>query len=100
VDTDNVTTDDVVVRDAVEDSRYEVLVDGTVVGFSEYRRYPDRIVIAHTEVDDGLEGRGVASTLVRTMLDEAREQGRRVVASCPYAKAWIARHPDYQDLTR
>jgi predicted GNAT family acetyltransferase len=29
-----------------------------------------------------------------------RARGADVVALCPYTKAWIAKHPDYQDLVR
>jgi predicted GNAT family acetyltransferase len=29
-----------------------------------------------------------------------RASGRDVVAYCPYVKAWLARHADYQDLVR
>ncbi|MEU6943009.1 GNAT family N-acetyltransferase, partial [Streptomyces rubiginosohelvolus] len=38
------------------------------------------------------------SALVRTALDEARAARLRVLATCPFFAAWIARHPDYQDL--
>jgi predicted GNAT family acetyltransferase len=35
---------------------------------------------------------------VRTALDYVRAQGLKVLPLCPYAKAWIGRHPEYQDL--
>ncbi|HEY5930044.1 MAG TPA: N-acetyltransferase [Burkholderiales bacterium] len=31
-------------------------------------------------------------------MDYAREQKLVVLALCPYAKAYIGRHPEYQDL--
>ncbi len=69
-----------------------------MVAISTYRRYDDRIVFVHTEVDDAVEGQGVGSDLVRSALDSVREEGLRVVAQCPFVKEWIGRHPDYADL--
>ena len=41
----------------------------------------------------------MASTLVRTALDDVRDHSdRRVVASCPYVRSWISEHPDYADV--
>ncbi len=54
---------------------------------------------AQGRVDDDAEGQGVGSDLVRTALDQVREEGLRVVAQCPFVKEWIRRHPDYADLT-
>jgi predicted GNAT family acetyltransferase len=88
------------VRDNRDESRFEAVDEaGEVVAISTYRRYDDRIVFVHTEVEDSVEGQGVGSDLVRSALDAVREEGLRVVAQCPFVKAWIGRHPDYADLT-
>ncbi len=55
-------------------------------------------MFTHTEVEPAAEGTGVGSTLVRAALDEVRASGRRVVALCPFVKAYVARHAEYQDL--
>jgi len=87
------------VRDAAERSRFEAVdAGGAVAGFSDYVRYDDRIVFTHTEVDPAFEGRGIGSQLVRQALDAVRATDLRVVATCPFVKAWIARHPSYDDL--
>lgn len=52
----------------------------------------------HTEVDPGLQGRGVADALVRAAMDHARASGLRVIPDCPYVRAWLERHPDYRDV--
>lgn len=88
------------VADAPERERYEIVVDGALAGFAEYRLKPDRITFVHTEIDDAYAGKGLAGVLVRSALDDARARGLRVVPLCPYVKAWIERHPDYADLTR
>jgi predicted GNAT family acetyltransferase len=56
------------------------------------------MTITHTEVPPPVEGRGIASALVRTALDHAREQHWKVRPACSYANAWMRRHPEYEDL--
>lgn len=77
--------------------RFEVTIEGKVAE-SKYLLAGDKFVIEHTEVPEELEGKGIAGRIVRTALDYARGQNLRVLPLCPYAKAWIGRHPEYQDL--
>lgn len=77
--------------------RFELTVDGRTA-FSRYLLAGNKMVIEHTEVPVELEGRGIAGRIVRTELDYARAQKLTVLALCPYAKAFIGRHPEYQDL--
>ena len=80
------------------ESRYEIHVDGKVAGFTQYRDTPDAIDFVHTEIDDAYEGHGLGGQLARGALDQVRASGRRVIATCPFIKGWIAKHDDYQDL--
>jgi predicted GNAT family acetyltransferase len=90
---------DVKVSNNAEQSRYEASVDGEVAGTAEYELEEGRIVFTHTVVDDAYEGQGVGSTLARQALDDVRADGsRRVVPRCQFIRAWIDKHPDYQDL--
>ncbi|HEU0051637.1 MAG TPA: GNAT family N-acetyltransferase, partial [Longimicrobium sp.] len=77
--------------------RFE-LRDGAETALLTYHRDDDVFYILHTEVPPALEGRGIAGRLVRAALDHARAGGMRVVPFCPYAKTWIRRHAEYQDL--
>jgi uncharacterized protein len=82
-----------------EMSRYEAVDDaGVVGGFSEYHVRRGAVVFTHTVVDDAFEGHGVGSALARGALDDVRATGARVVALCPFIKAYIEKHPGYQDL--
>jgi predicted GNAT family acetyltransferase len=81
-----------------EKSRYEILVDGQVVGFSDYRMRGDRQVFVHTEIDPEFRGRDLAATLIRAALDDARADAYRVVPRCPYVAEFIQEHPEYADL--
>jgi predicted GNAT family acetyltransferase len=77
-----------------------VLVDGKPAGQAVYQLRPGTIVFLHTEIDDAYGGRGLGGTLVRAALDSARARELHVVASCPFVRSWIEKHPDYADLTK
>jgi uncharacterized protein len=85
------------IRDNTERHRFELDADGHVA-FSNYKRADGVLTILHTEVPQALEGRGMGSALIRGVLDIARSQGLKVVTICPFAKAYIERHPEYADL--
>ena len=91
-------TPEILVRDAPDRSRFEIVVDGTVAGFSEYHSRPGRIVFTHTEVGEAYQGRGLAGRLIRAALDASRRKGLEVTPRCPYVADFIRRHQDYLDL--
>ena len=87
------------VENQPDQSRYALLQDGEVIGVAEYDLRDDAIVFTHTEVDPAKREKGMASALVKTALDDVRENSdRRVIASCPYVRSWLSEHPDYADL--
>jgi predicted GNAT family acetyltransferase len=87
------------VRDNTGANRFEVLINGEVVGFSAYQRFGDSIVFTHTEVSPTRQEHGLASQLVQTALDQIRDTTRlRVVAQCPYVAHWLTKHEDYRIL--
>lgn len=87
------------VTDNADKRRYEAHLAGELAGFAEYQLADQLIVFTHTEVDQVHEGKGIGSALARFALDDVRERGgRRVLALCPFIKAWMLRHPDYADL--
>ena len=90
---------DVVVSDVRERKRYEARVGDELAAVAEYTRTDEFVAFTHTEVLAGFEGRGVASTLVRSALDDVRAQHRAVLPVCPFVRRFIRRHRDeYADL--
>jgi uncharacterized protein len=89
---------EVLVRDEPELSRYEARVGQQLAGFADYHRQPGLVTVLHTEIDRVFEGRGVGSALVRGMLDDIRREDAKVLAVCPFVKAFLQRHPEYADL--
>ena len=63
-----------------------------------YLRRGDVLEMMHTEVPDALEGQGYGAKLARAALDYVRQEGARVIPSCPFVAAYIERHPAYAEL--
>jgi hypothetical protein len=79
--------------------RYELAVDGHVA--ATYYKIDDRVItFIHTEVPPELGGKGIGSKLIRGALDSVRTDGLKVIAQCPFVKAFIDKNPDYQDLLK
>lgn len=78
--------------------RFEVLVDGGVAGFTDYRDRDQVRSFVHTEVDPAYAGRGLASELIRAALDDARERDLAVLPICPFVRSFISRHLEYVTL--
>lgn len=74
-------------------SRYEIIVDGTVAGFTQFA--PDeagRAVFPHTVVDPAFGGRGLGSILVAGAMADEAERGETVVPVCPFVVKYLKAH--------
>jgi predicted GNAT family acetyltransferase len=92
---------DVVVHEP-DRSRYVLKRGDRVIGASYYDHGSrGEVIITHTEIDEGLNEKGLGSILVRGMLDDLRTSTTaKVVAKCPFTFRFIAMHPEYKDLTQ
>jgi uncharacterized protein len=77
--------------------RFELEVDGHIAA-SYYEIAGPAITFVHTEVPPELGGKGIGSKLIGGALDQVRSEGLKVIARCPFVKAYIEKHPDYADL--
>jgi predicted GNAT family acetyltransferase len=79
--------------------RYQLLRDGTPVSLADYREVGDgTLVFHHTLTPVQYRGNGYAEALVARALDDVRESGRKVVATCWFVEEFLELHPEYQDL--
>ena len=78
--------------------RYWLRIDGHEAEMTYSRAGEKMIIIDHTGVPDALSGRGIGVALVRRGVEDARAEGRKIVPLCPFAKAQIAKHPEWQDV--
>jgi len=79
--------------------RYELAVDGHIAA-TYYKVDHGVITFIHTEVPPELGGKGVGSRLIKGALDQVRSEGLKVIAECPFVKAYIDKHPEYADLLK
>jgi hypothetical protein len=85
------------VVDRPESNRYEIVI-GDQIAFLTYRRGSDNWLLAHTEVPEGLRGKGLGDILAKRALDDARRAGIKVIVKCPFITAWLRRHHEYDDI--
>jgi predicted GNAT family acetyltransferase len=85
------------VRDNTALSRFELEVNGSTA-YSQYHRSRGVVTFLHTEVPGALRGHGAGATLAAGALAMVRSWGEKVYAKCPYMAAYIAKHPEVQDL--
>ena len=80
------------------DRRYELLVDGQLVGIADFSIDGSRVVLPHTEIDPRRRGQGLGALLVQGALEDIRAAGRTVVPACWYVRQYIDEHPEESDL--
>jgi predicted GNAT family acetyltransferase len=76
--------------------RYELTVDGALVGTAQFRTHPDTIVFTHTIVKPEFEGRGLGSRLAKFVLDDAVARGETIVPVCPFIASYLREHNGYE----
>ena len=76
--------------------RYQLTVGGHIA--ATYYEIGGVITFVHTEVPPELGGKGIGSKLIKGALDQIRADGLKVVAQCPFVKAFIDKNAAYQDL--
>ena len=74
--------------------RYELLRDGVVAAHASYRLQDGAVVITHTEVLPGSEGRGIGSKLAAMVVGHLNGRGLPIVPQCEFMASYIARHPE------
>lgn len=95
------TGDETVEReDGASKGRYRLVVDGVEAEMTYSRAGESLIIIDHTEVPATLRGRKVGERLVRQAVEDARRDKIAIMPLCPFAKAQIGRHPEWQDVVR
>ena len=59
---------------------------------------PNKIIIDHTEIFPGNEGKGLGKKIVSKAVETAREKQWKVIPLCPFAKKVIDKTPEFQDV--
>ena len=83
---------------APEHLRYELKLDGEIVGVADYKQDGNVRSFTHTGVEPAHRGQGLAAELIDFALREAQEAGLEVLPYCWYVRDHIAQHPEYIEL--
>jgi uncharacterized protein len=87
-----------------DESRYELLQDGAGIGIAEYRLVtnddgaPTVAEFFHTLVTPRERNKGNAERLVEAALEDVRNRGLKVKATCWYVDQFLVEHPTFADL--
>ncbi|UIK07791.1 DUF5996 family protein [Neorhizobium galegae] len=92
--------DEVEREDGASKGRYRIVVEGVEAEMTYSHAGKDLIIIDHTDVPAALRGRKIGERLVRQAVEDARREGVTIIPLCPFAKAQIERHPEWQDVLR
>ena len=93
---------DLTVEHDVDANRFHLLREGDAVGYLAYRPVgrpgTDLVDVYTTQISPAVRGQGLGEVLVRGALDDLRQRGTSVKASCWYVAEFLDANPDYQDL--
>ena len=62
------------------------------------RASPTMVIADHTLAPDSMRGMGVAKAMVERLIADARAEGFKIFALCPYVKSQFDRHPEWSDV--
>ena len=58
----------------------------------------DKIIIDHTEVNEGHNGKGFGKMMVEKAVEFAREKNIKIIPLCPFAKSVFDKTPTFKDV--
>jgi predicted GNAT family acetyltransferase len=58
----------------------------------------DKIIIDHTEVNSGNEGKSFGKKMVAKAVEYAREKGIKIIPLCPFAKSIFDKTMEFRDV--
>ncbi|SDL22759.1 GNAT family N-acetyltransferase [Siphonobacter aquaeclarae] len=60
-----------------------------------YKQTPHRIYLLHTEVSEGLKGKGAATAIIEKTLRYIEDRQLKLVPICPMVVSYLKRHPEW-----
>lgn len=87
-------------EDGPKGGRYVTIINGDEAEMTYSRAGATRIIIDHTGVPDSMRGLGVGKRLVEAAVQDARAEGVKIIPLCPFAKATLEKHPEWQDAVQ
>ena len=54
--------------------------------------------INYVFVDESIRGQGIANKIMKEAVKQIKKSGKKVIASCPFAKSWFEKNIEYKEL--
>ncbi len=86
------------VVDNPSDGRYELRIDGDVVGSAAYDLVGPVLSVNHVETDPAHQGKGFAALLMDGVVDDVRARSLSIRPRCTYAAKYMRERPQTHDL--
>ena len=78
---------------------FEATIDGEKAGLMTYTwAGEDRFIIDHTEVGESFNGKGVGKEMLMKAVEFARENNKKIIPLCPFAKATFQKNENLRDV--
>lgn len=61
-------------------------------------RDEDKIIIKHTYVSEPFRGQGFGLRLVQEVVEHARQENKKIIPVCPFAKEVMTKNDEYRDV--
>ena len=68
------------------------------IGYISFDRKNDTVVIISTVVYEKYQGKGMASALIKEILEYAKNNNLKVKPLCSFVVHYIEKHPEYKEL--
>lgn len=82
----------------IEENQYEFHIEKHIAKIEYIRAANKEIYLTHTEVPTALEGQGIASALIKKVLEDIEHKGLRLIPLCPFVVGYIQKHPEWRKL--
>lgn len=80
-------------------TKFVLFVDGQEAGAAHYVLAADNVRdFNHTVVDEAFQGQGLSKPLITSALNQTREDGFKVIATCPAVRKLVRTTGEYKDI--
>jgi len=84
--------------DNQEENQYEFHIGKYLAKIEYIKTNNQEIYLTHTETPVELEGKGIASALVKKVLKDIQEKNLVLVPLCAFVVGYIQKHPEWRKL--
>jgi uncharacterized protein len=77
--------------------RYVIRRNGEEAELTYSITSPTLVIADHTEVPDSFRGTGAGLAMATRLVEDARNEGFRIMPLCPFVNAQRKRHPEWAD---